>query len=299
MAVLMSYHKLVERDSKHVDYCWKCTTICLLVLAVVSCFAASLSLQKLVLAYDDHCVLGADIKFSLKPPANLSSSSFAYSESFTSVDIASRLGRFNEEQTYSDEDLKFLNEFQIDDKETTWGKYSTCDFAIYIPIFQLCFGIIITVMFIICGKGGKAEQSSFLPQPWRIVTPSLIFFLAMTCTSIANLTSIHKGMNRFCEGFVNQAPNVGCLVSMNKFVIKDISLIVPSILYIILLTFSWILLTCWIVLLSVMIARVIFVIDFQLVRVTIKTCEQYDPDKTDYQVIEPHEQDKDGKVSEC
>ena len=24
MAVLMSYHKLVERDSKHVDYCWKC-----------------------------------------------------------------------------------------------------------------------------------------------------------------------------------------------------------------------------------------------------------------------------------
>lgn len=24
MAVLMSYHKLVERDSKHVDFCWKC-----------------------------------------------------------------------------------------------------------------------------------------------------------------------------------------------------------------------------------------------------------------------------------
>lgn len=188
---------------------------------------------------------------------------------------------------------------QIDDKETTWGKYSTCDFAIYIPIFQLCFGIIITVMFIICGKGGKAEQSSFLPQPWRIVTPSLIFFLSMTCTSIANLTSIHKGMNRFCEGFYNQVPGLGCLVPMDKFVLKEISLIVPSILYIILLTFSWILLACWVVLLSVMAARVIFVIDFQLVRVTIKTCEQYEADKSEYQVIEPHEQDKDGKVAEC
>lgn len=106
-------------------------------------------------------------------------------------------------------------------------------------------------------------------------------------------------MNRFCEGFDSHAPDIGCLVSMNKFVIKDISSIVPSIFYIILLTFSWILLTCWVVLLSVMIARVVFVIDFQLVRVTIKTFEQYDADKSEYEVIEPQEQDKDGKVEEC
>ncbi|KAL7023499.1 hypothetical protein ACKWTF_012644 [Chironomus riparius] len=307
MAVLMSYHKLIERDSKHVDYCWKCTTICLLVLAVVCCFAGSLSLQKLVLAYDDHCILGADLKFKLKPAVNSSgSSSFVYAETKTftlndyyTPEIASRLSPFDTGHTYSEEQLSLLDEFQIDDKETSWGKYSTCDFAIFIPIFQLCFGIIITVMFIICGKGGKAEQSSFLPQPWRIVTPSLIFFIAMTCTSIANLTSIHKGMNRFCEGFINHAPDIGCLVSMNKFAIKDISLIVPSIFYISVLIFSWILLTCWVVLLSVMAARVIFVIDFQLVRVTIKTCEQYEADKSNYQVIEPQEQDKDGKAEEC
>lgn len=147
--------------------------------------------------------------------------------------------------------------------------------------------------------GGRAEQSAFLPQPFRIVIPSLIFFLAMTCTSIVNLTSIIKGMNRFCEGFVRHVPDIGCLIPMNKYALKEISSIVPSIFYIILLTFSWILLTCWVVLLSVMIARVVFVIDFQLVRVTIKTCEQYDTDKSDYQVIEPHEQDKDGKVEEC
>jgi hypothetical protein len=154
-------------------------------------------------------------------------------------------------------------------------------------------------MFIICGKGGKAQPTEMLTQPFRIVIPSIIFFLAMTCISIANLTSIQKGMNRFCEGFVNNAPDIGCLVSMNKFALKDVSSIVPSIFYIILLTFSWILLTCWVVLLFLMIARVIFVVDFQLVRVTIKTCEQYEADKSDYQVIEPHEQDKDGNVEEC
>lgn len=307
MAVLMTYHKLVERDSKHIDYCWKCTTICILVLTIICCLTGSLSLQKLILVYEDHCILGAELEFR-KNLTNTTSTSVAFSESksytlseYFSPVVASRLGPLNE-QTYPEEELFFMKNDIIDDKLTKWGKHSTCDFAIFIPIFQFCFGTIITVMFIICGKGGKAEQGSFLPQPWRIVTPSLIFFLAMTCISIANLTSIHKGLNEFCSGFVMHAPDVGCLVLMNNFALNENVTVLPSVLYIILITFSWILLVCWIVLLSIMIARIIFVVDFQLVRVTVKTCEYENvKDGAKYKIVEPQDDDKIGKdaVQQC
>ena len=89
-----------------------------MVLAVVCCFAGSLSLQKLVLAYDDHCVLGADLKFSLKQAVNSSgSSSFAYSEAktftlkdFYTPEIASRLSPFDTGLTFTEEQLELLDE---------------------------------------------------------------------------------------------------------------------------------------------------------------------------------------------
>lgn len=83
MAVLLSYHKLVERDAKHVDIYWKgeinkafneavlfilfcshpASSIILLVLAIICSVGVSLSLEKLIESYDDRCILHADVHF--------------------------------------------------------------------------------------------------------------------------------------------------------------------------------------------------------------------------------------------
>lgn len=62
----MSYHKLVERDSKHIGYCWKYLTIIILAVAIVCCIVGSWSMHKLVRVYDERCILDANVKFTQK-----------------------------------------------------------------------------------------------------------------------------------------------------------------------------------------------------------------------------------------
>lgn len=171
--------------------------------------------------------------------------------------------------------LLFHHTEQIYDQESEWGKTSTCDFGVYIPICQTCFGIIMTVMFIICGKGGKSEPHAFLPQPWRIVSPALMFFLVMTMLSIADVIIIQSGMNKFCESFAEYFPDVDCDTSMNRYVTVPTETLTfsPGTFHKSLIPSIYIALTCWVASFIVLIVRVIFVIDFQLVRVTVKTIE--------------------------
>lgn len=102
----------------------------------------------------------------------------------------------------------FCFEDAINDKSSEWSKPSTCDYAVYVPIFQSCFGIVAGTMFLICGHGGKSNSQSFLPQPWRIVTPALLFFLIMFFVGMSVLVKVHKGMDAFCASFEEVVPDV-------------------------------------------------------------------------------------------
>lgn len=179
---------------------------------------------------------------------------------------------------------------------SAWGKKSSCDFGVYIPICQSCFAIIMAVMFIMCGRGGKTEPNAFLPQPWRIVSPALIFFLVMTIVSIVNLVLIQSGMSTFCESFERHLPDVSCDVAMNRF--KTVSIdelkVWPGVLRQMLSWFNYISFSIWLLSLIVLLARIMFVIDFQLVRVTVKTIEYEKANETSlYQVVEVEENGKD------
>lgn len=127
----------------------------------------------------------------------------------------------------------------------------------------------------ICGKGGKSEPHSFLPQPWRIVSPALVFFLIMTILSIVNLVIVQTGMRVFCEGFESEYPELGCSIAMNRFMVKKIGQVKlsPSTFYKMLSSFNYLAFSFWLLSLLWLLARVIFVIDFQLVKVTVKTIE--------------------------
>lgn len=130
-------------------------------------------------------------------------------------------------------------------------------------------------MFVICGKGGKSAPHSFLPQPWRIVTPALVFFLIMTILSIVNLVIVQRGMDKFCESFERVIPDIGCDVGMNRFMIASIDdvKLSPSILHKMLTSFNYVAFSFWLLSLLVLLVRIMFVIDFQLVQVTVKTIE--------------------------
>lgn len=131
------------------------------------------------------------------------------------------------------------------------------------------------VMFAICGKGGKSDPHSFLPQPWRIVSPALVFFLVMTLLSLVNLVIVQNGMESFCKSFEQELPDVSCDIAMNRFMLVpfDSMKVSPGVLYKVLTSFNYGTFALWLSSVIVLLARIIFVIDFQLVRVTLKTFE--------------------------
>lgn len=188
----------------------------------------------------------------------------------------------------------FFHAGKIDENFSNWGENTQCDWSLYLPIFQCCFGIIMTSFFIICGKGGKSNEHSFLMQPWRIVIPALIFFLFMFIISILQIHILHGGMNVFCDNLTQNDQNISCYDALNAFVISPVDYETNN-YYIALQILDWVIFSLWLFLATIMLIRIIFVIDFQLVRVTIRTCE-YDnaSEKSAFKVVPP-KTEKDGK----
>jgi hypothetical protein len=187
----------------------------------------------------------------------------------------------------------FLLLGQINERLTTWGSKNKCDFAIYSPICQSCFALVVLAMFIICGKGGKGDENSYLSEPWRIVSPALFFFIVMTIVSLTNLIIIERGMNSLCDSFAQHLKDVSCATAMNGFMkgAMEEYPVSPAKLRIILTTFNYITLFAWATSALLLVARIIFVIDFQLVRVTVKTVE-YENAKENLNVVEVEDQAK-------
>jgi hypothetical protein len=159
-------------------------------------------------------------------------------------------------------------------------------------------------MFVICGKGGKADENSFLTEPWRIVTPALGFFVVMTFLSLANLVVIESGLSTFCSSFKDSLPDIGCTYAMNRYMEKPIEefAIKPGTIRIILTFFNYFTFFSWLISALLLVARIIFVIDFQLVRVTVKSMEHENAtENSSFKVIESQEVPNDGnqKTSPC
>lgn len=148
-------------------------------------------------------------------------------------------------------------------------------------------------VFIICGKGGKADENSYLQEPWRIVSPALFFFVIMTIFSTVNLVIIETGMNTLCKSFKTEVSDLSCSVALNHFMLapQEKFNLAPGKVWVILTIFNYFTLFAWLISALVLVARVIFVIDFQLVRVTVKSIEyENSNDSSNFKVIEIEDQ---------
>lgn len=82
-------------------------------------------------------------------------------------------------------------------------------------------------------------------------------------------------------------PDLPCGVAMNRLALVGPMSIPPGALRQLIKYFNYIAFGCWFLSLLVLLARIFFVIDFQLVRVTVKTIEfERGDETTSFQVVE-------------
>lgn len=90
---------------------------------------------------------------------------------------------------------------------------------------------------------------------------------------------------------------------MNNFMLisNDKMVSLPGDIYKVLISFSWIMMLSWFLAFILMIIRIMCVVDFQLVRVTVKTleCDKDDNQVKKYKTVKIHDDDGNDAVTKC
>uniref|UniRef100_A0A1Y9HA57 Uncharacterized protein n=1 Tax=Anopheles farauti TaxID=69004 RepID=A0A1Y9HA57_9DIPT len=244
MTVLCSHHRIVEKEPSKVNPRWKSCTVYSLLLMVASCLVVSFSLHGLIAEYKNHCLLEANLHFIPVPGNN---------------------------QTFQNETNPNANQtvvqYVIDEYWSNWTSGTYCEILTNLPLFQGICCTIWLAIFIIHGPGG------ILPQPWRIVFPSLIFFLACSFTSILTAGFITRGLTRLCAEFrkVDSVQDVSCAQSILYFALstENSTLVQVDKNFFLTLVFPWIWVGATVFGFGVILLRIILMPDFELFRVVI------------------------------
>ncbi|XP_049530135.1 major facilitator superfamily domain-containing protein 10 isoform X2 [Anopheles darlingi] len=170
MTVVLSYHRIVEREPSEVDSRWKSFTAILLLVIIASCLVLSFSLHGLLVDFKYNCLLDANLKFNLKANQTLGDGS---NNSIISP---------------------FAN-YTIDEYWSSWSNGAYCETLQYAPLLQGISSTIWLALFLIHGPG------RIMPQPWRIVFPSLLYFFGCLVTSVLTASFITQGLAKFCTEF--------------------------------------------------------------------------------------------------
>lgn len=123
---------------------------------------------------------------------------------------------------------------------------------------------------------------SFLPQPWKIVVPAMIFFFIMTIICFINAISTQSIFNLFCINFEDKLTgNYSCaklIAVFSNFTSSqtdsapdNLNIKTVYVQYILLIITAWLNPILWFVSFITICLRCIFMIDFKLVHVTVST----------------------------
>lgn len=243
MTVLCSHHRIVEKEPSHVNPRWKSCTVFSLLLIVSTCFVVSFSLHGLITEYRNHCLLEAHLEF--KPRA---------------------AGNQSQQNTIS-ADTNQTIQYRIDEYWSNWSSGTYCEILENVPLFQGISCTIWLAIFLIHGPGG------ILPQPWRIVFPSLIFFLGCLITSLATAIFITQGLKHVCAEFqkVDSVKGLDCARLILYFALakENSTLVQVDKNYFLTLIFPWIWFGATVLGFGIILLRIILMPDFELYRVDI------------------------------
>ncbi|XP_065080952.1 uncharacterized protein LOC135703609 [Ochlerotatus camptorhynchus] len=265
MAVLLSYHRLIEKDSQHVSYCWKMSILAVLAVAVASSLVISFSLYSLWESFRLNCFMGASLSFVISKGSGLRE--------------VMQTNRSEKERQIL---YKLLQSTALDEKyiiseyDSKWSNPDFCEYLTYTPLFHALLGVIWAALFVTHGHGGEGV-GSIIARPWRIVIPSLTFFTICGISAIVCASLVSSGLAKFCQQFnkINSTADIDCARMITYFsMIEANDLVLPDKNYYLITVFPWIWASSYICGAIVLLLRIVLVVDFKLVRVVVSTIER-------------------------
>ncbi|XP_058467957.1 uncharacterized protein LOC131440576 [Malaya genurostris] len=184
MAVLLSYHRLIEKDSRSVNYCWKTSILVILLIAISSSLVITFSMHSLENSFHQNCFMGASLNF--KTVKGLVQDT----HTFQGRDMIYKLIR----------DTSEGEKYIIDEFNSTWSNQDFCEYLVFTPLFHAMISVIWLAIYVMHGPGGEGI-GSIISKPWRIVFPSLIFFMVCGISAFVCATLSSNALAKFCEEF--------------------------------------------------------------------------------------------------
>lgn len=137
----------------------------------------------------------------------------------------------------------------------------------------------------VCGNGG-ASNITLYPKSYQIVVPAILYFIALIIFSAYEVSFIADGIQQFCIHLRNESglTNDSCSELFHEFT-RDVGVNVTeshsdlllnntAVNYPLTMVVLWSALVGFCLGFFVMILRCLFVVDFELVKVTVKSEER-------------------------
>ncbi|XP_059053340.1 uncharacterized protein LOC131847719 isoform X2 [Achroia grisella] len=157
----------------------------------------------------------------------------------------------------------------VDFLNTQWMEKSACYLPTYVPLVSGIFGLVWTTMFLMCSTGSRTLTG--LQRPWRILLPVFVFSLAMGGLCVYSSAVTHYGLQELCHKLSEITGSPTCTYTVNvatlayerriRGVYQATRLTILS---------AWLHTACWLLSALLTLARVLLVVDFQLVRVNVE-----------------------------
>ncbi|XP_055609138.1 uncharacterized protein LOC129756309 isoform X2 [Uranotaenia lowii] len=164
----------------------------------------------------------------------------------------------------------------INEYDTNWSSHNYCEYLTYTPLFHALIGVIWFAIFIMHGPGGEGI-GSIIDRPWRIVLPSLVFFVSCSISATVCACLTKRGLSSFCQQFekVNLHEKYSCARMISKYSLHQPNdLVLPDKNYYLVLYFPWIWVAFYYVGVMILLLRIVMVVDFHLVRVIISSVDR-------------------------
>lgn len=227
--LLYDYYDLEEKSSRQLNV-WKAWHIILYVCAAVFGITNYVFLQNTMQLVDNNCVLfPRKLEFHT---VELKAQNISETHDFKNVtddaqgnttvlnaDGSEKVKRETDgnETTTTEvptlESETFLTEnkthrLALDTTRTLFESNGDCQFAEYMPLMSMIFASVWITMFTMCPRGGRARTG--LQQPWRILTPALLFALVMVGVTGHSFALTNQGMHAFCAAFYEVTNTTTC-----------------------------------------------------------------------------------------
>lgn len=118
---------------------------------------------------------------------------------------------------------------------------------------------------------------SIIARPWRIVIPSLVFFVVCGISAIVCAGLTTSGLTKFCQQFNEVVPNgeSECARLISYFSMDQANdLVRPDKNYYLVAVFPWIWASSYVIGALILVLRIVLVVDFQLIRIVVSTVER-------------------------